>query len=311
MLIAAPAKSRVGKGPRHVATDTVTPRADRPTRQPIELDPCTARRRFEPVTAKTPLVARTRRTAQLLRALVPRELRLRYRQSVLDIAWAVITPMVTLGVYGLVLTQSFSVQGGCAPYVTSAWTGMVLWVFFAGAVGSGVVSYVSSADLISKVYFPREALPLSVTGAALADLGVGVGTVLIVMAVQGVRPGWHAALAVFPLLLIVLWSATLSVLTAALAAFVRDFVHAVNLLIRVGFFAVPVLYEADYLPRQLAWTARVNPISVAITETRNTLLCNTGLSTRLLGVHLLVGVLALVGSIAYTRSVESRFVDVL
>lgn len=264
-----------------------------------------------PVVGRPGLIERSHRTAELLRVLVPRELRVRYRQSVLDVAWAVISPTVTLAVYGTVLTQSFQVQGGCAPYVTSAWTGMVLWTFFATAVGGGVTSLISSANLIGKLYFPREALPLSVTGSALVDLAVGMGSVLVVMLVQGVRPGVNALFVVLPLALVVVWSAALSVLTAVLAAFVRDIVHATSLLLRVGFFAVPVLYEADYLPSQVAWTARLNPLSVALTETRNTLLCNTGPSPRLLGAHLVVGIAALVAAVAYTRSVEARVVDLV
>src|SRR5687768_8544554 len=97
------------------------------------------------------VVPRARRTWALLRILAPREFRTRYRQSVLDIAWSLISPVVILVVYGIILTRSFGVDGACSPYLSSAWTGLVIWTFFATAVGTATWSLLSSADLLAKV----------------------------------------------------------------------------------------------------------------------------------------------------------------
>lgn len=255
------------------------------------------------------LKRRATRTARLVRVLVPREVRLRYRQSSLNVAWALLSPVAILAVYGVVLTQGFGVGSTCAPYLVTAWTGLVLWTFFASSVGGSVWSLLQSADLISKLYFPREALPLGVVGASLVDLAVGLLTVVALAVVQGSSPGIMALYAVLPVLSLVLWTAAISIFVAVLAAFARDVTHAVNLLLRVGFFATAVMFEASFLPTALAWTAKVNPVTVAITELRNVLLCNTSPSFRLLGLHLLGGALALAAAVAYTRSVESRIVD--
>jgi lipopolysaccharide transport system permease protein len=243
--------------------------------------------------------------------LAPRELRVRYRQSVLDIAWALINPVVVLAVYGYILTQSFDVTSACAPYLTSAWTGLIVWTFFATAVGSAVTSLISSTDLITKVYFPRETIPLSIAGATLADLGVGFVTLVVLMFIQRVPLTWWALVSILPIAVIVVWSAAISIFASVIASFVRDAVHAVHLAIRVGFFATPVMYEASTLPPSVQWTAQVNPVAVSIEGMRATLLCGMAPAWRTLSIQLAVAGLALVAGVLYTRSVEARMVDVL
>ena len=258
------------------------------------------------------LGSRVRRVADLLRILAPREFRTRYRQSVLDVAWSLISPIVILIVYGIVLTQSFDVDSACAPYLTSAWTGLVLWTFFAGAVGGAVWSLVSSADLLGKVYFPREAMPLSVVGASLVDLGVGTVTVLILVLVNGnVGLGPMAVAALPSILLLVIWTAGISILVSVVAVFLRDVNHGVQLLLRVGFFATPVMYEASFIPNAFKWTETVNPVAVSIEGVRATVLCGQSPNWDLTLIHLAAASVLLVLAVVYTRAVESRMVDVI
>ncbi len=257
------------------------------------------------------LRARAHWTLELIRVLTPREVRSRYRQSVLDLAWALITPVSILIVYGVVLTQSFSVDGNGIPYLSMAWTGLILWTFFAGALGSAAVSLIYSADLITKVYFPKEAIPLSMVGASMVDLGIGLVTVAVIIPIQGVGVTWTAFIVVLPLLVLVAWTAALSVIVAVLAAFIRDVPHVVQLVVRVGFFATPVMYDASSLPRSLQWSATVSPIAAAIEGVRQSVLRGQVPDVPLLVVHLVIGLALFVGAILYTRSVESRLTDVV
>ncbi len=257
------------------------------------------------------LVDRALWTVELVKVLTPRELRVRYRQSLLDIAWALISPVAILVVYGLVLTQSFDVTSTCGPYLSNAWAGLVIWTFFATGLGTAAYSLISSADLVTKIYFPREALPLSMVGASLADLGIGLVTVLILLPLQGVHLTRSAGWAVLPLLVIVIWTAAASVFVGVLAAFVRDVPHAVQLFLRVGFFLTPVMYDESFLPPALAWTAVVNPVAVAITGFREAMLCGVRPDLGLIFLHLVSGCLLLVVAVLYTRSVERRMTDVV
>lgn len=257
------------------------------------------------------LAARCRRTAELLRIFVPREVRTRYRQSAFNAVWALISPVAILTVYGLVLTQSFAVESACSPYLSSAWLGLTMWTFFGNAVGGAAYSLVSSSDLVTKVYFPRETLPLSVVGAALLDLGVGVALSVVVVLVQDVSITPTAVAALAALALLVVWSAAIAVAAAVLSVFAGDVLHVVQLGLRVGFFATPVMYEPSFLPRAFAWSADWNPLAVAIGGFRDSVLCGIWPDWGLLGLHFAVGVAALVGVVAYTRAVESRIADVV
>lgn len=248
---------------------------------------------------------------RLVRVLTPRELRTRYRQSLLNVWWAVLSPIAILAVYGAVLTQSFGVGSSCGPYLSSAWAGLVVWTFFSTAVGASSASLVQSADLISKLYFPKEALPLAAVGSAFVELTIGVVTLLGLVLAQGVPLQWSTIWGVFALLVLVVWAAAIGVFLAALAAFTRDVIHAVSLGLRVGFFASAIMYEADQLPNSLAWTATVNPVTVVATQLRTALLCGTTPDFTLLILHLAIASACLVAAIVYTRAVESRLVDVV
>lgn len=254
---------------------------------------------------------RVRRVIGLLRILTPREIKLRYRENVLDMAWALITPVAVMIVYGIVLTQSFDAEGSCSPYLSSAWTGLVLWTFFATALGMASWSLLSSAELITKVYFPREAIPLSVVGATLLDLGIGAVTIVVVAAVQGVDLSPMALAALPALLVLVVWTAALCVFSSVLAVFLRDVTQAVQLFLRVGFFATPVMYEPSLLPSAFAWTATVNPLAVAITGVREPVLCGVAPDWGVILAQLVVGSIVLVLGVYYVRSVETRMTDVL
>jgi lipopolysaccharide transport system permease protein len=263
------------------------------------------------VTTLGSLAARWRRVAELVTVLGPREIQIRYRTSLLDIVWGLVTPVVVLIVYGLVLTESFDVTGSCSSYLSSAWSGLVVWTFFASSVGGAVTSMLVSNDLVTKVYFPREALPLSVVAASMPELAVGMGILAVLIVVQGVPVGVSAVAVILPLSIIVVWSAALSVLVGVVAAFVRDLVHAVHLALRVGFFASPVMYETSFLPGPLVWTAQVSPVAVAITGVRDTMLCGTLPPLGLSVAHLFAGCVVVALGSLYTASVESRMSDVL
>ncbi len=259
----------------------------------------------------TAMASRASRSWPLLTTMVRRELRVRYRQALLEMAWSLVTPVVVLAVYGVVLTQFFGVGGDGVPYLSMVWIGMVAWTMFSTAVGSGVHSIVGNADLVSKVYFPREVLPLSVVGASLFDLCIGVAVLVPLLAVQ-VRAVSMTAFAVVPVgLVLLVWTAAVTVLVAVVAVFVRDLVHATRLLLQVGFFATPVMYSQRDLPSSFQTLHDANPLAVCIDAWRDALLHQQWPDWRLLGLHGLAGVLLFAGSIAYTRRVEDRMVDVI
>jgi len=257
-----------------------------------------------------PLGPRLARTWALLQVLTPREFRVRYRESLLDLAWAVVTPVVILIVYGIILSRAFGATGACAPYISSAWTGLVVWTFFSGALGIATTSLITASSLTSKIYFPREAIPLADVGVSSIDFGIAFVTIFIVAGIQGVAPTITVIAAVPVILMVVIWTCALSIFSAAIAVFIRDLTQAVQLLLRAGFFATPVMYEAKFLG-SMAWIAVVNPIAVGIDSLRRCLLCGTWPNWSLLAIQTVLGAALLFASLLYMRKVEHRMADVL
>jgi lipopolysaccharide transport system permease protein len=125
----------------------------------------------------------------------------------------------------------------------------------------------------------------------------------------GLRP--IAFTALLALLVLAVWTASISIFASVLSVFLRDVTQAVQLFLRVGFFATPVMYEPSLLPAPLAWTASVNPLAVAIAGVRDPVLCGTAPAWGPLLAQLAVGSLLLFAAVLYVRSVESRMADVL
>lgn len=257
------------------------------------------------------LLRRVRDELPLLAIWSSRTFRTRYRQSALDVLWSVVNPIAVLLIYGFIFTQAFSVTGDGVPYLSLAWSGLVAWTFASNTVLLAAQSMGAAAETISKVYFPREVVPLSEVGAGAVDLAIWFLLLVALALVQGVSIGVTAVAVVPALLLLLVWTAAASVFAAIISVFVRDLRPTIALLVRIGFITTPVMYPEATLPESVRWTAAVNPVAVVIEAIRDALLVGVWPSWGLLSVHLVVGVVLLVASVAYTRTVEHRMVDVL
>lgn len=249
--------------------------------------------------------------APLLGALTVREYRARYRQSLLDLGWSLVIPLSFLLVYGVIFTLLFKVDGEGVPYLAFAWAGLVVWSVFSAGLSLGSTAILANADLISKIYFPREILPLAMVGTALIDLSISLVVLAGVVAVQ-IRSVSITAVGLVPAVLVIMvWTAALAVLTAAITVFIRDVAQVVQLFLRLVIFATPVAYGPAVVPASMHFLLWANPIAVCIAAVRDSVLYQVWPGWTLLGIHGLVGVVLLGAAIAYTRSVELRMIDVI
>lgn len=238
-----------------------------------------------------------------------RDLRIRYRQSILSAGWGLIQPITLLVIYGWVVVQVLSVGQTDLPYLSFAWAGIVSFTFLSQALGQGVSSIQSSGALISRVYFPREVLPFSVVVASLADLAVMTVLLFVVAWVQ-IGPPDVAVLGLVAVnVLLVVWALALTLLTSTITVFRRDLNYAVPLMLRVLFIVSPVVYSAEFIQDRAYWLWAANPLAIVIEGTRDTVLLGQWPDWTLLGVHLLVGAALLVGSYTMFRRVEPRMGD--
>lgn len=198
----------------------------------------------------------------LIREFTLRDLRVRYHQAALGVAWALLMPVLVI-LAGLVVRLVIAGSNGSGD--TGSISGIVVkavpWSFFAGALGFAVSSLTANAVLVSKVYFPREALPLATVLAQCVDLAAGALMVMVVLGVRGVDLTINL-LWVAPLLLLLVLLTTAAALVAACAnLFFRDVRYLVQVLLTFGIFFTPVFYDATRLGERGAALVMLNPIS--------------------------------------------------
>lgn len=241
-----------------------------------------------------------------------REIQARYRESTGRGLWNLIQPICMLLIYGWVFTRVFRATGEGLPYWSMAWTGIVTWQYVTHGVQMGMFSFIHQAGTLPKVWFPRIVVPLTPGTAALMDLGIGLVTVVILAAVEGITPAWTVVALPVPLLVLLVWTAAGAIWIGTLSVFVRDLTSMIPLVIRLGFFATPIMYSAATLEAEgLGWLSDWNPFAVVVTAVRDVMLAGTWPDWRHLAIQGVAGLLALGTGALYLRRVEHRLVDAL
>jgi lipopolysaccharide transport system permease protein len=247
---------------------------------------------------------------ELLWVLVARDVRVRYKQTLLGGGWAILRPLLAMAVFTLVFGRLAKLPSEGAPYPVFVLAGLLPWTFFSTSVTGAAESLVGTQGMISKVYFPRLLIPLSTLGVALVDMAVGLGVLAALSLWYGVVPG--ATMLVLPASLILLLLATLAVgtLLSALTVSFRDFRHLVPFLLQVWLYATPVVYSAALVPPRWRWLLYINPVAGPVDGFRAAFL---GRRPDLLGMTTSLGISAmlLLVAILYFSRVERRLADIL
>jgi homopolymeric O-antigen transport system permease protein len=202
---------------------------------------------------------RLSRHSLLVRALVVRELKARYRASVLGFLWSFLNPMVLLGVYALVF--SFYLRSGLADYAAFLACGLLPWVWFSSSLLEGTSSIVNGSNLVNKALFPAEVLPVVPVVSNLVHFLLGLPILLGFLALYGRMP--TALIALIPLLLLAqfIFTTALVLVLSTLNVFYRDMQHIMGNLLTLWFFLSPVVYEASQVPPAFRWTLELNPMA--------------------------------------------------
>ena len=182
------------------------------------------------------------RYRELLFFLVWRDVKIRYKQTVLGVAWAVLQPLMMMAVFTVFFGKLAGLPSGDVPYPLFAFAGLLPWMFFSASLAAGGNSVVASERLITKIYFPRLAVPFAAVGAAAVDFFIACGLLLILMAGYGVAPGWSMLLAPVVFLFIALAGLGFGTLLAALNVKYRDFRYVIPFLVQFWMFATPTVY---------------------------------------------------------------------
>jgi lipopolysaccharide transport system permease protein len=240
-----------------------------------------------------------------------REVRLRYKQTVLGAAWAIIQPLFAMVVFTVLFGGFAKMPTDGIPHPIFYYSALVPWMYFSGTLGYAGNSLVSNASLLTKVYFPRVALPASSVLSGLVDFCVASVVLVAMMTYYGVRPSWR--LLMWPVLVAPLAVLALGVgmLLAALNVRYRDIKHAMPFVTQLWLFATPIIYPVSIVPERFRLVLALNPLTGLMEGFRASILPDRHLDWHLLGMSLALtlGIFA-VGAI-YFRRTERSFADVI
>jgi lipopolysaccharide transport system permease protein len=251
------------------------------------------------------------RYRELLYFFAWRDIKVRYKQTVLGAAWAVIQPLSTTVLFTII----FGRLGGMAkqvsgPYALYVFVGLLPWTFFSNAVGAAANSLVGSGHLISKVYFPRLLVPLSSIASGLVDFSVSFIVLLGMMAAYRVAPSWGFLLLPVFLAGTLAAAAGAGLVLAALTVTYRDFRYVITFLMQLWLFATPVLYGLDIIPVRWRLLYAVNPMVGMIGGFRRAVL-GEPMPFGVMAVSAASASVLLAAGVHYFVQVERRFADVI
>jgi lipopolysaccharide transport system permease protein len=239
-----------------------------------------------------------------------RDITIRYRQTVLGAAWAVLQPTITMLVFTFLFGVVVKVDTGGIPAPIFYFSALLPWMYFAATVTNAGNSLVGNGDLIKKVYFPRLILPASGALVALADMAIGAVILLGMMAFYGVL-SWRLMLWLPLTALLFAFSFGVGVVLSAVNVKYRDVKHAIPFMIQIWMFLTPVIYPTKAIPHQFRWLLALNPLSGIIEAFRATVAPSVPFDRSSLLLSIGATVLILVVGTAYFRRVEGYFTDIV
>jgi len=248
---------------------------------------------------------------ELLYFLVWRELKVRYKQTVIGVGWAVIQPVATMIVFSLFFGRLAKIPSGGLPYPLFFYAALLPWTYFSGALGGATGSVVENQRVITKVYFPRVLLPLSAVFSGLVDFAIAFVLLVGMALYYRVAPGpWLAFVPVF-LLLAMITALGAGLWLAALNALYRDVRYVVPFVMQFWMFASPVAYPSSLVPERWRALYGLNPMAGVIDGFRWAITGENPPDVWLMSVSAAMMVVMLVGGLWYFRRMEATVADVV
>ena len=248
---------------------------------------------------------------ELIYFLTKRDIKVRYKQTLLGGLWAVIQPVFAMLIFTLFFGRLAQIPSDGIPYPIFVYAGLLPWTYFANAVTASGNSMVNSANLISKVYFPRTIVPASAAMAGLLDLLIAMSVLAVMMAYYRMPPGWGIILLPVLILLTFLCAVGVGLWLAALNVQYRDVQYVIPFIVQIWLFVTPVIYPVSLVPASYRWLLSFNPMGGLINAYRNSILGHQPIDWLMLGISGCVIVSVFVSGLYYFRKVEKTFADVI
>ena len=247
----------------------------------------------------------------LLYTLSMHRVKVRYKQSLLGISWAILQPLALMLIYTAVFQLIAKMPSDGAPYALFVYTAILVWTYFSTALTNAINGLVSHSDIITKVYFPREILPLTYVAAALFDFLVASSVLSMLLLYYRISLTINV-LYIIPIMLVLTFFVTaIALFFSATHVRFRDIGVAVPLLLQLWMFATPVVYPLNAVPERLRPFYQLNPMAGVIENFRRVILQGAPPDFYLLSMSALLSTVLLVASYVYFKNVEATIADII
>jgi lipopolysaccharide transport system permease protein len=247
----------------------------------------------------------------LLYTLTLHRISLRYKQSVLGYFWAILHPVLLMLIYTTIFSRFVKVPTDGAPYTVFAFSALLPWTLFSNGLTGATMGLPAHSNLLSKVYFPREILPLSYVLAAFVDFLMACVVLFLLMFHYGISPSAGALWAIPAILTLTVFLIGTALFASAVQVRFRDVGMALPLVLQLWMFATPVVYSLSSVPRSLRFLYDLNPLVAVMESFREALLHGAAPDWALLVESLSVSLVVAVAAYAWFKDAEVTFVDVI
>lgn len=246
---------------------------------------------------------------EMLYNLVKKDLRTRYKGSVLGFLWTFINPLLQLVVYSAVFSVIMRVN--VENYSIYLFVALIPWLFFASSIQVSCSSIIANKDLIKKVYFPRIIIPLSVASSAFMNMVFSMVVVFIALEFSGIGFSWN--LVFLPVIMILEWFMVIGLCMtfSALNVYFRDLEHILSIIIMAWFYLTPIVYTMDMIPQKLLFLFKLNPMTSIIESYRDVLYYQRVPNFSSMGINIAYGVVFLLVGFILFQYLQKNFAEEL
>jgi lipopolysaccharide transport system permease protein len=247
----------------------------------------------------------------LLKILAERDIRLRYKQTVLGFIWAILQPLVPSLIFTVIFGMFAKLPSNGNNYMIFVFCGTMIWNLFSHSIDRGGNSLIHNERLISKVYFPRMLIPLSSLGAVLFDFCITNILLVILMFIFQVHLSLQILTAPLFIIIALMTAAGIALWLSALNVKYRDFMYAAPFIIQIWLYTTPVVYSASIVPVKYQWIYSINPAVGFVEGFRWAILGTSSLTPAMIIISTVSAIILFVSGISYFKSMERQFADVI
>jgi lipopolysaccharide transport system permease protein len=249
------------------------------------------------------------RYRELLFFFVWRDIKVRYKQTILGVAWAVLNPLLTMVIFSVVFGRLANIPSDGIPYPVFSYAGLLPWQLFARSISDATSSLVTNQNMVTKVYFPRLILPMSTSLSGLVDFGIALLILFGLMVFYAIVPTWRILLIPVLVVFTLMTSMSVSFWLSALAVRYRDIRFITPFLVQVWLYATPVVYPSTLVPEQWLWLYRLNPMTAVVEGFRWVLYGQTPATSYLYLLSVGVVLLLWFSGLIFFQRMELTFAD--